>query len=129
MILSGLNHLTLAVTQLGRSIDFYQGVLCLRLAARWDTGAYLTAGDLSVCLSLAPQNDLGPRSDYTHYALSISQSDFSTFVERIRNLGSEGDSVYFLDPDGHKLEAHVGSLTTRLTDCRQQPYAGMEIFE
>ncbi|WP_173859970.1 MULTISPECIES: hypothetical protein [Pseudomonas] len=35
---------------------------------------------------------------------------------------------YFLDPDGHKIEAHVGDLVSRLEACRQRPYAGMKFF-
>jgi hypothetical protein len=27
---------------------------------------------------------------------------------------SEGDSLYFLDPDGHKLEIHVGNWQSRI---------------
>jgi hypothetical protein len=42
---------------------------------------------------------------------------------------SEGDSFYFLDPDGHQLEAHVGSLESRLAQCRLRPYAGMRFFD
>lgn len=42
---------------------------------------------------------------------------------------SEGDSFYFLDPDGHRLEAHVGDLRSRLAACRQAPYAGMRFAD
>jgi catechol 2,3-dioxygenase-like lactoylglutathione lyase family enzyme len=53
-------------------------------------------------------------SDYTHYAFSIDENDFAAFVARLTQAGvtswkenkSEGESFYFLDPDGHKLEAH-----------------------
>lgn len=38
---------------------------------------------------------------------------------------SEGQSFYFLDPDGHKLELHVGDLASRLAQCREKPYSGM----
>jgi hypothetical protein len=41
---------------------------------------------------------------------------------------SEGASHYFLDPDGHKLELHVGSLAQRLAACRAKPYKGMVFF-
>ena len=41
-MLSGLNHLTLAVTDLNRSVAFYHNLLQLQLEATWDTGAYLS---------------------------------------------------------------------------------------
>ena len=37
-MLTALNHLTLAVTDLPRSLDFYTQVLGCRLHARWDGG-------------------------------------------------------------------------------------------
>lgn len=45
-MLSGLNHLTLAVSQLAPSVAFYQQLLGMTLHARWDSGAYLSCGDL-----------------------------------------------------------------------------------
>ncbi|ECC9552432.1 hypothetical protein DTF12_00300 [Salmonella enterica subsp. salamae] len=33
--------------------------------------------------------------------------------------------LYLLDPDGHKLELHVGNLASRLAQCREKPYSGM----
>lgn len=45
-----------------------------------------------------------------------------------RDNRSEGASFYFLDPDGHRLEAHVGDLASRLRACREHPYAGMRFY-
>ncbi|SFG82718.1 fosfomycin resistance glutathione transferase [Pseudomonas sp. NFACC45] len=135
-MLSGFNHLTLAVTELDPSVVFYSELLQLRLEARWDTGAYLSLAGLWLCLSVDPLRKKTPAADYTHYAFSIGAQDFPVLVARLkaaqvvswRDNRSEGDSFYFLDPDGHKLEIHVGDLPSRLQACRQAPYAGMEFF-
>ncbi|MGE8096887.1 VOC family protein [Pseudomonas fluorescens] len=135
-MLSGLSHLTLAVTDLDRSVAFYHGLLQLRLDATWDGGAYLSLPGLWLCLSLDPLREPEAAVDYTHYAFSVGASDFPVLVERLRAVGvlewrdnrSEGASFYFLDPDGHKIEAHVGDLVSRLQACRQRPYAGMKFF-
>ncbi|PNB75534.1 fosfomycin resistance glutathione transferase [Pseudomonas sp. GW456-E7] len=136
-MLTGLNHLTFAVTDLNRSVAFYRNLLQLHLDATWDTGAYLSLPGLWLCLSLDPQRDPEPAAEYTHYAFSLDAADFPRFVERLRSAGvqewrdnrSEGASFYFLDPDGHKLEVHVGDLASRLMACRQRPYAGMKFFD
>lgn len=136
-MLTGLNHLTLAVRDIERSTVFYRQLLGFHLLASWDAGAYLSLGDLWLCLSLDALKREGPAPGYTHYAFSISQGNLENLRERLRDHGirewqqnrSEGDSLYFLDPDGHQLEAHVGDLRSRLAQCRLQPYAGMRFFD
>lgn len=136
-MLSGINHLTLAVQSLERSVIFYRETLGFRLAARWKNGAYLELGDLWLCLSLDEKRSMQPWPEYTHYALSISEQEFSPFVAKLVQEGvaewkgnsSEGNSFYFLDPDGHRLEIHVGNLESRLRQCHEHPYADMVIFD
>lgn len=136
-MLSGLNHLTLAVQSLDLSVLFYRDLLGFRLAARWNKGAYLELGDLWLCLSLDDRRSNEAWPEYTHYAFSTSAEKFSPFVAKLIQAGvvewksnsSEGDSFYFLDPDGHKLEVHVGSLASRLQKCREHLYEGMKIFD
>jgi catechol 2,3-dioxygenase-like lactoylglutathione lyase family enzyme len=135
-MLTGLNHLTLAVTDLPRSVSFYHDLLQLRLDAPWDNGAYLSLPGLWLCLCLDPLRPSVPAAEYTHFAFTVGASDFAELVQRLRAAGvaewrdnrSEGASFYFLDPDGHKLEAHVGDLASRLQACRAKPYAGMQFY-
>lgn len=136
-MLTGLNHLTLAVRDLPCSVAFYRDLLGFRLAAQWDAGAYLALGELWLCLTRDGSDRPIATGAYTHYAFSIGAADFATFRARLRETGvhewqpnrSEGDSFYFLDPDGHQLEAHVGSLATRIAECRINPYQGMVFFD
>jgi len=136
-MLSGLNHLTLAVQSLDLSVHFYKDLLGFHLKAKWDKGAYLDLGQLWLCLTLDERRPQEPLPEYTHYAFSISEEQFSPFVAKLIQAGviewksnsSEGDSFYFLDPDGHKLEVHVGGLESRLNQCRERPYTGMEFFD
>lgn len=133
-MLSGLNHLTLATTDLTRSVIFYHDLLQLQLNATWDNGAYLSLPGLWLCLSLDPLRT--PSAEYTHYAFTANAEDFAPLVARLRQAGvrewrdnrSEGASFYFLDPDDHKLELHVGDLASRLQACRDNPYSGMKFY-
>ena len=130
----GVNHITFAVTDLDRALAFYTGVVGCERVAEWDKGAYLLAGSSWLCLSL--DTSVTPRRDYTHVAFTFDEAGFVSFKTRLRaDAGrewkinsSEGDSVYFLDPDGHRLEAHVGDLASRLESLRKVPYAGLQLF-
>lgn len=58
-MLTGMNHLTLAVADLDRSLHFYQDILKMTLHTRWKYGAYLTCGELWICLSADPKSFTG----------------------------------------------------------------------
>ena len=129
-MLQGLNHITFAVRDIKRSVSFYRDILGCELHVSWDHGAHLTLGDCWLCLSLDPTSS--PSEGYSHVAFSIDAESFSSFQQALAEQGvefwkhnvSEGDSVYFVDPDGHRLEAHVGNLESRLRAIRAQPYGG-----
>lgn len=74
--------------------------------------------------------------EYTHVAFSVSSQDFGPLSERIKRSGAEiwqenrteGASLYFVDPNGHKLEIHASDLTARLRAARQESWPGLEIL-
>ena len=119
----GVNYVTFAVADLDRAVRFYVEGLGLALRKHWAKGAYLEAGSFWIALSPDPLARREPHPDYTHVAFDVSQADFAAMVQQLLAAGarrwkdnrSEGDSFYFLDPDGHRLEIHVGNLETRLT--------------
>ncbi len=127
-MISGLNHITLAVSDLDCSIKFYRDLLGCSLAHEWNDGAYLEAGDLWLCLRSCDVVDT--HSDYTHVAFTVTRSALVQLKDRFaadniqqwQENSSEGDSLYMLDPDGHKLEVHVGSLQSRLQHIRSSKH-------
>ena len=135
-MITGINHLTFAVKEVEVSFAFYAQVLGFRPVAKWPKGAYFLAGDLWVAIVL-DQNVLSEKSpEYTHAAFSVSAQHFDAMSKRIMQSGaeiwqdnhSEGFSLYFTDPDGHKLEIHASDLATRLRTAKASPWEGLEFF-
>jgi len=137
-MIDGVNHITLSVRDVDRSFRFYVETLGAKPLARWRKGAYLLAGDLWLCLTLDERTRSAPLPEYSHIAFSVRDCEFNAAAERIRLSGatiwqtnrSEGPSLYFLDPDGHKLEIHTGDWRTRLTAMKREPWEdGIQYFE
>ena len=118
MTIRGINHVTLVVADLTRSLAFYSDILGAAPKAKWATGAYLDLGGLWLCLE---QGAGVPAQGDTHIAFDCAADDFDGLAQKItehatlwKDNHSEGASLYFLDPDGHKLELHVGDMQSRL---------------
>lgn len=134
--ISGINHVTLAVRNLEESFQFYQKVLGFKPLAKWTKGAYFLVGDLWFCAIEDDRIDESFFNDYTHIAFTVSQEDFELICDRIENSGAqiwqentgEGASLYFTDPNNHKLEIHVSDLETRLKTIKEKPWDGLEVY-
>ena len=128
-MLTALNHITLAVQDIEKSFSFYREVLGFTPLVKWDRGAYFLISKKNplfpesgcwFCLNVDSKRL--PQDCYTHYAFSVLEKDFKAMVARItashailfQENSSPGKSLYFLDPDGHKLEIHVGTCEDRI---------------
>ena len=131
-MITGLNHITISVRSLDKSFFFYKNVLGFIPRMKWKKGAYFEAGNLWFVIFEDENARESELPEYTHLAFSVTQENFQLMARRIIESGakilkenaSEGDSLYFLDPNGHKLEIHCGNLESRL-----QHYAGKEGYE
>ncbi|MBM3856803.1 MAG: glutathione transferase [Verrucomicrobia bacterium] len=134
-MIHGLNHITLAVTDIERSFSFYQDLLGFKPLVKWARGAYFLIGknDLWFCLNVDEKRK--PHHCYTHYAFTVSKKEFDSMKKKLLDDGvisfqensSPGDSFYFLDPDRHKLEIHVGSAQDRLAAKKNDPGAWKDV--
>jgi catechol 2,3-dioxygenase-like lactoylglutathione lyase family enzyme len=126
-----LNHITLAVKDMERSFDFYRNVLGFTPLVKWEGSAYFLVGQgpASFWFCLDREAKRQESSDSTHYAFSVEEKDFEALSEKIKASGariykentSPGQSLYFLDPDGHKLEIHVGNWKDRIASKKKDP--------
>lgn len=136
MTVSGLNHITLSVRDIDRSFEFYTTILGFAPKAKWDKGAYLEAGNIWLALLVDEKINQSVRPDYTHIAFSCTNEAFAKLSAKLADSGftswqentSEGASYYFHDPDEHKLELHVGSLSTRLEEMKSNPWAEFTFY-
>jgi catechol 2,3-dioxygenase-like lactoylglutathione lyase family enzyme len=121
MNITGLNHLTLSVGDVERSVAFYCELLGFSMRRGTSSSAYLEAGTLWLALVLDSEVRHGPLPEYSHIAFSVAPAALPILADRLRGAGvtcwqeaERADSFYFLDPDGHKLELHSGDLRSRL---------------
>lgn len=128
-MIRGLNHITIAVSDLDRSLDFYTRLLGMTPHVRWQGGAYLSMDNIWFCLSLG---EVKPSQDYCHIAFDVAEENMQAVAMTLRSEKvaewkenqSEGPSLYVLDPDGHKIEIHSGNLKSRLESLKSHPYEG-----
>ncbi|MCB0390846.1 MAG: VOC family protein [Bdellovibrionales bacterium] len=126
-MINGINHITLSVRSLEESFLFYKEVLGFKPLMKKKKSAYFLAGDLWFCIEEDSATRREPMPEYTHIAFTVSDLDFPVIEEQIKESGakifkkniSEGNSIYFLDPNGHKLEIHVGDWQSRLAAYRE----------
>ena len=109
MQIQGINHILLSVSNLEKSIAYYQNVFDAKLLVKGRSTAYF---DLSgIWLALNEEKDI-PRNEihasYTHMAFSIKAEDFKAWEKHLKQLDvpilegrerSEEDkqSIYFTD--------------------------------
>lgn len=136
-MINGVNHITFAVSDLEKSLEFYVDLLGLTLVGKWNHGAYLLAGNQWIALNVDGSIIEESKSDYTHVAFNVLSTDFNKMKDKLENAGikefklnsSEGESFYFLDPDGHKLELHYNNLEDRLKWAKENDWSSFEFNE
>ncbi|KHF39962.1 FosM family fosfomycin resistance protein [Halalkalibacter okhensis] len=140
MSITGLNHFLFSVSNLEKSIKFYQEVFDAKLLVKGKSTAYFDLNGIWLALNEEPDIPRNEISEsYTHVAFSIKEEQFDEIFSKLKQLnvtilsGRQRDikdkkSIYFTDLDGHKFEFHTGTLQDRIDYYKAEKHH-MEFFD
>lgn len=138
-MIQSINHVTYSVSDIKTSIAFYKDILKAEILVESGKTAYFILGGLWLALNEEkniPRNEI--QYSYTHMAFTIDESEFDDWYQWLKDNdvyileGRNRDvrdkqSIYFTDPDGHKLELHTGTLQDRLNYYKEEK-ANMKFY-
>ncbi|MBU6080762.1 VOC family protein [Allobacillus halotolerans] len=114
-----VEHVQLKVTDINRSIEFYQKILGFDILDKTSSTANLTANGETAILTIEQPSGVTPKQGRTaglyHFAILLpTKADLANFVVHIsRNnipIGSSdhdvSEALYFNDPDGNGIEVY-----------------------
>ena len=120
-MINGINHITLSVTDITESFSFYKDVLFLTPVMLSSRSAYFKAG--STWIALSEEKDAKHNDEtYSHIAFNVHEDDYQRIIDLLKenmieswqDNNTEGESFYFRDPSGNKLEIHYSDLKDRV---------------
>jgi len=125
MNVQGFSHVTINVSNLSRSLQFYAETLQMKIVHLGRKDAYLEWGNAWICLQERPERlQQNHHLGVDHVAFYIAEKDFNSAVMHLRENNIEivrgpvrrgiGWSINFLDPDGTQLELHTSTLSERM---------------
>ena len=130
MNIQGINHLCFSVSNLEKSITFYERALGARIQVKGRKLAYFELAGLWIAVNQEDVIRNYTEQTYTHIAFTVTEEDFDASVQQLREAGAnirpgrprdtkDALSVYFTDLDGHLFELHTGNLQRRLEYYRE----------
>jgi catechol 2,3-dioxygenase-like lactoylglutathione lyase family enzyme len=134
-MISGINHVTVSVDDMEESFHFYVDIMGFKPIQKNSKSAYLAAGDLWFVLDKSRDPSAAPARDLSDLAFNLDAESFAATKARLIANGakpwmdnlSEGESFYFLDPNGHKLEIAVSNLDNRIAYGKKHWNLGNDI--
>ncbi|MCT4631146.1 MAG: VOC family protein [Firmicutes bacterium] len=117
-----INHITFEVSDLDKSVDFYEKLFDKSVIALGDKMAYFDLDGIWFALN---EKLTKKKDSYDHIAFSVQESQLINLKLYYDNNGieyhngrerfsEEGSSIYINDPDKHLIEFHTKSLNDRL---------------
>jgi catechol 2,3-dioxygenase-like lactoylglutathione lyase family enzyme len=110
IIVEEINHISLAVSNLEKSLEFFRDVFYFDTVEKKDkTEAYLMIGDIK--LRLKESADVNPNPD-TYVSFNIDMQDFDDVADELEDKKidfqeiedkEDGPKIIFSDPDGNKF--------------------------
>ncbi|MTI47945.1 metallothiol transferase FosB [Sporosalibacterium faouarense] len=126
MKLNGINHITFSVSNLEKSIKFYQDVFEAKILVKGNKLAYFDINGLWIALNVEKNVSRNEIYDsYTHISFSIDNKEYDHILTKLKSFNvdivegrqrhiEEGKSIYFRDLDGHLFELHTKSRKDRI---------------
>jgi catechol 2,3-dioxygenase-like lactoylglutathione lyase family enzyme len=128
----GISSVTLAVTDVARSLEFYQGLFGLPVQARHGSKVLLRLGSGPYFLALMPADAAGPRID--HWGLAVEDFDVGRVVDMLgahgvsRAIGGQGLSGgpmrVRVSTRGDTPELYMGDGDGLVTQLQAPTYCG-----